>query len=127
LDQLFPFETACEQVGAGFEGGAFLGDCRLTEFSYQVGIGASITVEAKLSCRAVARVRKTYSTAAAIEVEPAGGNAPQRCLTLYYPVEGESLWEIGKRYTTPIREIVNVNMLESEEIPNNLKMLLIPR
>lgn len=128
LDHLFPFDVTCDEVDAGYDGGVFLGECRLEEFSYQMSSDGVVFVDAKLGCSIMARLQRSITAVQSVEISesPSTGNGC-KCLTLYYPVEGEALWEIGKRYTTPVQEIRQANNLEGEVIPKGVKMLLIPR
>lgn len=115
------------QVAPGYEDGVFLGDCRLTEFSYQMSSDGVVFVDAKLGCSILARLQRSIRAAQAVDLSPSQTPGQGKCLTLYYPSEGEALWDIGKRYATPVREIRQANSLEGDTVPKGVKMLLIPR
>ena len=127
LDHLFPFDVVCDQVAPGYEDGVFLGDCRLTELSYQMSSDGVVFVDAKLGCSILARLQRSIRAAQAVDLSPSQTPGQGKCLTLYYPSEGEALWDIGKRYATPVREIRQANSLEGDTVPKGVKMLLIPR
>ena len=46
-------------------------------------------------------------------------------LTIYYADQGESIWDIAKKYNTSIQSVIEENALESD-ILQQRKMLLIP-
>ena len=46
-------------------------------------------------------------------------------MTIYFTGEGECVWDIAKHYNASVNEIMKINELESECLPEG-KMLLIP-
>ncbi|MBQ6825124.1 MAG: DUF3794 domain-containing protein [Clostridia bacterium] len=46
-------------------------------------------------------------------------------LTVYFANEGEDIWDIARNYNSSVDEIMNINNLETDILPNN-KMLLVP-
>ena len=46
-------------------------------------------------------------------------------LTIYYSEEGESVWNIARRYNTTVEAVMNENNLDSETVGSR-RMLLIP-
>ena len=127
MDHLFPFDVSCEEVYNNYDDGVFIGECRLEEFSYEMASDGLIFVDAKLGCYTLARLQRNITAAQSVEVSLRSNPNEGKYLTLYYPMEGEALWEIGKRYATPIEEIRQANNLEGDVILQGVKMLLIPR
>ena len=52
------------------------------------------------------------------------GNEKSPSLTLCYPAFGETLWDIAKRYSTTVPELMAANGISAENMPN---VLVIPR
>ncbi len=62
------------------------------------------------------------------KLEEFGEDAPLRpSVVLRYPVEGESMWQVAKRYLTTEEDIREANGLAAGEIPTPDKLMLIPK
>lgn len=51
-------------------------------------------------------------------------NEKSPSLTLCYPSSGDTLWEVAKKYSTTVPELMSANGISAENVPN---MLIIPR
>ncbi len=126
LDQIFAFNIPCEEIEV-FKEGKFFGDCGLESFSYQMRADGSIEVETKLCCQVFGKLCHSFAAVEGMEYSPSSAKEQGKCLTLYYPSGGESLWEIGKRYAAPVESIRMANKIEGDSVPEGVAMLLIPR
>ncbi|MBQ2698253.1 MAG: DUF3794 domain-containing protein [Clostridia bacterium] len=127
IDHIFPFDAACLPAGEGIQPGSCSALCRLTGFSYQMAAGGAVFVSAQLECSLLAKSRSQLTALGQVILTPMETKPTGHCLTLYYPEEGEPLWEIGKRYLAPLDVIRRTNGIEGDAVPAGMKMLMIER
>ena len=46
-------------------------------------------------------------------------------MIIYFPSENDSVWDIAKKYNASVEEIMRINELENDTIPNG-KTILVP-
>lgn len=126
-ERTVPFEMREEFKG---DGSSPTCEPRVKVLSVNAGLTGPNRVDARAECEVNALIMGTETgnsvSDMAVDEEKPAESAPARTLTLYFADEGESLWNIAKRYRTPVEAVKRENDLEDDTLPAR-SMLLIPR
>jgi len=123
----FDYPFKCElDAGECFETMTLHTDCGITDIRFRAD-SQKLYCDFELAMRLTASepLEVTYVQNVSLNRD---ASLPPRVapLTLCYPTEGETLWDIAKQYCVACEEISELNQLSGEELENK-KVLLIPR
>ena len=127
MERTVPFELKEEFQG---DGSTLSCEPRVKVLTVTGGLSDSGRVDVRAECEVDALILGSQTGNAVSELtlddsQPAVV-PPSRTLTLYFADEGESLWNIAKRYRTSVEAVKQENDIEDDAIPAR-SMLLIPR
>jgi hypothetical protein len=92
-------------------------------------ITAATTVELRVDLGINAAVHKCTALPLITDISIDGGklrSSTAKCaMTIYFTAENECVWDIAKHYNASVEEIMKINDLNDECLPEN-KMILIP-
>ena len=92
-------------------------------------ITAATTVELRVDLSINAAVYKCTALPLITDISIDGGKqrtGTSKCaMTIYFTAENECVWDIAKHYNASVEEIMKINDLNDESLPEN-KMILIP-
>lgn len=121
IDYEYERDVAVQGANARCEPWIYPGDCMASagvsgkiEIKAEINIGAEIyevSEDRIISSISIDENKTRQNTAAA--------------LTIYYSEQGESVWNIARRYNTTVEAVMNENGLDSETVGSR-RMLLIP-
>lgn len=120
FEAALPFSCGCETpaLQAGMEVFADLA-CELLHAGAATG---SILIQCALDCAVQAYALADHSALTdAAAGEPLGGLYGP---VVYFPAEGETLWEVGKRFCVPLSELKSLNPDLEKELPPALVLNL---
>ena len=69
--------------------------------------------------------KNTVNIVSNINVEENSGNNNSSSLVIYFVKEGDTLWQIGRKYYVSVDKIKEVNQLTSEDITPGDKLLIV--
>ncbi len=89
--------------------------------------GGELDVKAVIVCRAIVFEHKTENIVTDIVVSDLDMNKLSSLpgIVIYIAKEGDSLWDVGKRYYVPISQIKETNDMTTEEIRPGDKLLIV--
>ncbi|NCC86981.1 MAG: DUF3794 domain-containing protein [Clostridia bacterium] len=94
--------------------------------SFVIGAGESIDVRVEIKVQASVFAVSSSRMIDSITIdEEQGKKKTKASLTIYFSQQGESVWEIARRYNTTLEAIMQENSLTEEKVLENA-MLLIP-
>ncbi len=126
IDEIVPFTCSSACHDDEMREYYFLGNAVIDKFTYRATDSAKIMAEAVISCEAFLRAKSEVKATQSIEITDKV--VPQlHMLTIYFPQEGESLWEIGKKYNTLQSTLRENNNIASDNVPSGINMLIIER
>ncbi len=95
--------------------------------SYTLTSSDKMEVNIQLSINAAIYEKQEVSLISEITVDNARQvERKNKCaMTVYYPSEGETVWDIARNYNASIEEIMRINSLDSQNLSEG-KMILVP-
>ena len=102
------------------------GAARVTSISYRMSDNNEIELRLDLQLFALGGTNRTISQVTSAQSTGDSLSQAAPALTLYYALKDECVWDIAKRYHTPIKSICDENSLEEETLADD-RMLLILR
>ncbi|MBE6685680.1 MAG: DUF3794 domain-containing protein [Ruminococcaceae bacterium] len=122
IKQTAPFKY--EREGCGYKFDLFEEHkCDIIKCNAEIN-GSKTSLNAELYINAVLGAKEKHCRAVNCTVSEKENNRSS-VMTLYYPVKGETLWEVAKRYKCRCEDIIEVNSLQNEDLAA-VKVLLIP-
>ncbi|MBC8535971.1 DUF3794 domain-containing protein [Feifania hominis] len=114
-----PFERDCTSLD-------YSCTCSVVKFSAVMATPYSVEIRADIQCNLMLKCGQKLSFVSEIEVDESRPIADaSKYLVLYYPTQGESLWDIAKRYRSSVEAMRELNHCEGDTAEQN--MLMIPR
>ena len=99
----------------------------LCGIAFVLGVDGNLEVRAELDISAVIFSSQTQAITADITLDTENQKRQSyAALTIYFAREGESVWDIARRYNTTADAILAQNALDGDTLTQNCK-LLIPR
>ncbi|HWQ50525.1 MAG TPA: SPOCS domain-containing protein [Terriglobales bacterium] len=128
IDRCVKFSSKCGPLDQLPDRGIiFSGSCTIDDFDWRVSVSGEISVTAAISCCGIGRIKAPVTTVTSMEMgDKAEKKKSAAAITLYYPTQGETLWDVGKRYLVSQGAICAANQIENGEIAA-FSPLIIPR
>ena len=126
---MIPFSHTIE-LPAGMDASGMLTcnvelDCQQLQFNFDVD--GNIEVKANISCDVMTFEKMTGRNITKVEVKEMDmekcNNLPS--MAIYFTKPGDTLWEMGKKYCVPLRQIRDMNHLTSDELKAGEKVLIV--
>lgn len=105
----------------------FKTECALEQLSVAMLDSSELDVKAVVACKAMVFEIQKENIVTDIEVSDLDLNKLNELpsIVIYIAKEGDSLWDVGKRYYVPISQIKETNDMTSEEIRPGDKLLIV--
>ncbi len=121
IDYEYERDVAVQGPNARCEPWVYPGECMAS-----AGASGKIEIKAEINISAEVYEVSEDRIISGISVdESRARHSAAAALTIYYSEEGESVWNIARRYNTTVEAVMNENGLESETVGSR-RMLLIP-
>lgn len=121
-----PFSYVME-VPEIHDGCTFKTECALEQLSVAMLDSGELDVKAVIACKAMVFENRKENIVTDIIVSDLDLNKLNELpsIVIYIAKEGDSLWDVGKRYYVPISQIKETNDMTSEEIRPGDKLLIV--
>lgn len=121
IDYEYERDVSIQGANARCEPWVYPGECVASAAgSGKIGIKAEINISAEIYEVSEDRIISNITVD-----ESKARQSTAAALTIYYSEEGESVWNIARRYNTTVEAVMNENNLDSETVGSR-RMLLIP-